>query len=841
MKKIFFSIAIVFICFFGLLTPEKTSASTATIYAYSSSWFRETYWWKVSPQNAYIYLGGTSVYRGEMTFTTGGIPSDATINSVTLHMFPKACGTNSPAFDLDISQLTENPDNVTSSAAMYILAHGGNRYVDNNLDLTATTVGGDCVIEQNTSISLGSLAVTDFKNQLAAGWFGLGFSQDTATLATPQMWGFSNADGYKPYLVVDYITNSAPVAIISSQPTQVVASAVLLSATVSDTNNDVTSLILEYSLDGSIWASSTLGAVSLSEGSVSKAVGNISGIDTDLDGSVDLSIVWNIAADIPNTNTTSVYFRLTPNDGTVNGDTQTSSAFSVNNMPATPVLFNSTFTHYLISGLAGWWTFDGAEINNTTSTDKSGYGNNATLTNGPRRIIGRLGQGLYFDGYEDYISALHSDSLNISSAITMSDWVRPYSVSGTSTIAAKGDLFSGYSLYLDNGKPTLFLNRVGNSWFTKDSSRSWRDVAMSYDGTKQIAVGHNERIYLSTDSGNTWTATSTAREWRGVAMSADGTIQTAVPYSGTIYTSSDGGNTWISRNGNRWWREVAMSADGTIQTALDSGGKIYTSSDSGVSWFARDSNHAWRSVAMSSDGVKQTAVVEGGQIYTSTNSGVSWTARDSSRTWLGVDMSADGVRQVAIDYNGYIYLSTNSGVSWTAVFTSHTGEWRAVAMSDDGQTIVADDGNDNPDYIYVSYDGGSTWSAKGSSRHNRVGVAISGDGLKMTSAINFSYIYTSANRSLSSTSTLVANDWYHLAGVFTGDTANLYINGILNTSTSYGTITADSNTSTLRIGGSSAGNYFNGRLDDVKIYNYGLTSQEVKKTYSRGKFRPWFY
>jgi hypothetical protein len=38
------------------------------------------------------------------------------------------------------------------------------------------------------------------------------------------------------------------------------------------------------------------------------------------------------------------------------------------------------------------------------ATDRSGQGNNGTLTNGPQRTIGKIGQGLSFDGVDDYVS-----------------------------------------------------------------------------------------------------------------------------------------------------------------------------------------------------------------------------------------------------------------------------------------------------------------------------------------------------------------------------------------------------------------------------------------------------
>ncbi|MBI2436822.1 MAG: hypothetical protein HYV41_03730 [Candidatus Magasanikbacteria bacterium] len=63
-------------------------------------------------------------------------------------------------------------------------------------------------------------------------------------------------------------------------------------------------------------------------------VGSISGIDTDSastdpDYTVNLTIIWNIETDLPNTSTSTVYVRFTPNDGTENGSIATSSLFAI--------------------------------------------------------------------------------------------------------------------------------------------------------------------------------------------------------------------------------------------------------------------------------------------------------------------------------------------------------------------------------------------------------------------------------------------------------------------------------------------------------------------------------
>src|SRR3989344_9627788 len=58
----------------------------------------------------------------------------------------------------------------------------------------------------------------------------------------------------------------------------------------------------------------------------------------------------------------------------------------------------------LNSGLVGFWSFDGKDMATTIAFDRSGNNNNGTLTNGPKPAIGKVGQGMDFDGSNDFIN-----------------------------------------------------------------------------------------------------------------------------------------------------------------------------------------------------------------------------------------------------------------------------------------------------------------------------------------------------------------------------------------------------------------------------------------------------
>jgi hypothetical protein len=90
---------------------------------------------------------------------------------------------------------------------------------------------------------------------------------------------------------------------------------------------------------------------------------------------------------------------------------------------------------------------------------------------------------------------------------------------------------------------------------------------------------------------------------------------------------------------------------------------------------------------------------------------------------------------------------------------------------------------------------------------------------------------------------LVNGTWTHVVMVFDGTQGanatkfKIYVNGIQKTLDFSGTVPSATvaTTSNVRMGATADGNrYFNGLLDDVKIWNYALTAQQVKTEYTGG-------
>jgi len=104
----------------------------------------------------------------------------------------------------------------------------------------------------------------------------------------------------------------------------------------------------------------------------------------------------------------------------------------------------------LTNGLVGLWSFNGHDIRGTTAYDRSGQGNNGTLTNGPAPISGKMGQALRFDGVDDYVGVSSAHVIK-----TISLWVNPKSSGGA--LYTSG----GYNFVSITGSNELYIQCNG--------------------------------------------------------------------------------------------------------------------------------------------------------------------------------------------------------------------------------------------------------------------------------------------------------------------------------------------------------------------------------------------
>jgi hypothetical protein len=98
-----------------------------------------------------------------------------------------------------------------------------------------------------------------------------------------------------------------------------------------------------------------------------------------------------------------------------------------------------------------------------------------------------------------------------------------------------------------------------------------------------------------------------------------------------------------------------------------------------------------------------------------------------------------------------------------------------------------------------------------------------GNGAQMPSG----HVYTTRDASAAGTATLPLNTWKHLAATWDGSTQRLYVDGVQVAFSSLSGSATVSN-SPLRFGGNAVwGEFFQGLIDDVRIYNRALSASEV--------------
>jgi hypothetical protein len=91
-----------------------------------------------------------------------------------------------------------------------------------------------------------------------------------------------------------------------------------------------------------------------------------------------------------------------------------------------------------------------------------------------------------------------------------------------------------------------------------------------------------------------------------------------------------------------------------------------------------------------------------------------------------------------------------------------------------------------------------------------------------------SNIYVGGHNQVAEGAALATNAWVHVAGTYTGSVLRFYVNGVevAQRAVSGAIVTS---AGPLRLGGNSMwGEYFQGRLDDVRLYNRALAASEVQ-------------
>ena len=472
-----------------------------------------------------------------------------------------------------------------------------------------------------------------------------------------------------------------------------------------------------------------------------------------------------------------------------------------------------TPTPTLTSGLVGWWTFDGAELTSVTSTDKSGNGNNATRYNGATKgdgavpVSGRLGQGMKFDGADDYVNNDSvSSSLNTSVG-TFSAWVN----FKNNQRAGNGFLYFGTDDTNNDMMEVLVYYTAGSYYFGIDTKLTF-DSSLSRRGNTVL-------------SPNRWYHLVGMNDGTNVRLFVNGIEETV---SSFVYHASGGLE-------NYWWDDISSFDSVEIgRLGRLTAGDYFDGKIDDVRLYSR---------ALSAAEIKKLYLMGGGKVaktptLTLTSGLVGWWTFDGAELTSVTSTDKSGNGNNGTRYNGAV-----------------KGGGAVPVAGRLGQGLRFDASNDYIDAgspANLNFGTGSfsmsTWvktNAVGASKmavsKSDTDAVATGIGYKIylgNAGRNWTFGVWDGSHNLvpSYTSTVQANRWYHVVGVYNSvsKTASIYIDGIFRNSSTNVNFTSTDIANSLYMG-RGAGLYWNGSLDDVRLYNRALSAAEVKKLYLMGK------
>jgi hypothetical protein len=249
--------------------------------------------------------------------------------------------------------------------------------------------------------------------------------------------------------------------------------------------------------------------------------------------------------------------------------------------------------------------------------------------------------------------------------------------------------------------------------------------------------------------------------------------------AGLVLNTSTGRITGTPANGTGGAHPVTVTVSDGAQTASRS-----------FTWTVNDLNPGLVAAYGFEEASGSSVVDQSGNSHAGTMSGATRTT--SGR--YGKALSFDGVNDwVTIADSSLLDLTTGMTLeAWVFPTAIGSGTWRAVLFKEEAGGLV---------YTLNAYDGATN-----------VPVAEVSPGAGVIDARGGSQ--------------LPLNTWTHLASTYDGTTLRMFVNGVQVGSTA-GAGNLATSTGALRIGGNIWGGLFQGRIDEVRIFNVARTATQI--------------
>jgi hypothetical protein len=422
----------------------------------------------------------------------------------------------------------------------------------------------------------------------------------------------------------------------------------------------------------------------------------------------------------------------------------------------------------------GYWNFEEAS---GTYYDSSGTGNNGTLGgSGGARGNGKIGKGIVLNG-SGYVQISDNSSIDITNSISFSAWINT-TLSGTSQhIISKSGAYE-FRTHTDDSIRVRIGNLSDNFSGSTDpiSLNTWYHVVGTYDGSRYA-------VYIN-----------------GVLQSSS-TDAT----SGTIGTN----------NNNLFVGAITTAASGKFEGKIDEPMIFdYSISPEQIAWYYNKGKPyihlkldecTGSTIQDSSGNGKAGSITIGG-------SGSQTSIGDCTSSGTARYNGISGKYNYSVNLDGTNdYMSVTSPNLPTENFSYSTWVY-PTATSGTMNILSASDGSGGDEILVRSNSGGT------------VTIRVNG-----------------ASDDLVSGQTLTAGAWNHILVTRNGSDIYLYINGKKDANTGSDGSALSFSSCALLIGvdaGSSCtstfGGYFDGKIDDVKVFHYALTDVQARTLYNNG-------
>jgi hypothetical protein len=471
-------------------------------------------------------------------------------------------------------------------------------------------------------------------------------------------------------------------------------------------------------------------------------------------------------------------------------------------------LYNRTLSPAEVKALHEWapgplhhWTFD--EHSGNIANDKSGNNNIGNLQNSPLWVSGKYGSGLQLNGSNQYVTT--TTSYDNPTGFTIETWFKTNTTSGgrligfgnnqtgTSTNYERQIYMTDAGLIYFNIYPTATPAVVNTTSAYNDNK--WHHVVVTQSATEGIKL-YIDGVFTDSDASGT-SAQDYTGYWR---IGYDNlTNEPSAPSSHYFKGNLDDVRIY---NYARTPAQIVedMNAGHPAPGSPVGSAVAHWKFDEGYGDTAHNSGSGGSVLNGNLAGSGTTCPAASSECP-------AWSNAGKFNKALSFDETAPGDYVEVADHNS-IDLTDDFTLSAWINTDSVAREWQGILVKG---TAVAD--ADPRNYsLYLNYD-----------------------------EVYISWYNTDWRSFATTTANLAADTWYHLVYTRGGGTETIYVNGIVSARQSV-SFSMLSNSETLKIGRFSSitnGNQYGGLIDEVKLFNTALSSDQVKLLYTQSSASAW--